>query len=212
MPIKGLRRLVGYALFCAGGVTAAFAGGRYAVGAWQRQDARRVWNEAEAQAVVALARRTATMHEASVTAVVPGAPVARLLIPRLGLDEIVLEGVDDDALNAGPGHLPGSAYPGDPGNSVISAHRDRHFARLGEIRLGDTLVTESGAHRRRWVVVSRRVIGADAPALFHTQDATLTLTTCWPIRLMGTAPERLLVTAKSVASPKTPSFAGTSAT
>ena len=202
--------LLGYALFCIGGATVAFAGGRYAMGAWQQQEARRSWEEAEARAVVALARRHAVTGVTNALMVAPGAPVARLIIPRLGLDEIVLEGVDGNSLNAGPGHLPGSAYPGERGNAVISAHRDRHFARLGAIQVGDTLRTESGAHEDLWVVISKRVIDADAPALFRTEDATLTLTTCWPIRYLGTAPERLVVTAKPVtqrSEPKIPSFA-----
>jgi sortase A len=79
---------------------------------------------------------------------------------------------------------------------VIAAHRDRHFARLGLIEVGDTINTESGARTQRWVVISKRVIDADAPALFHTRDATLTLSTCWPIRYFGPAPSRLIVTAK----------------
>lgn len=190
------KRLLGYALFCAGGLMFAFAGGRYATGAWRQQEARRAWEEAEARAVVALARRGATLASFDASRIAPGAPVARLVIPRLRLDEIVMEGVDGNALNAGPGHLPGSAFPGEPGNAVISAHRDRHFARLGAVQVGDTIVTESGARVEHWVVISKRVIDADAPALFHTRDATLTLTTCWPIRYFGTAPERLLVTAK----------------
>jgi len=205
-----VRGLLGYALFCVGGATTAFAGGRYAVGAWQQQEARRIWEEAEARAVVALAQRSTWVHDVSSERIVPGAPVARLQIPRLGLDEIVVEGVDDNALNAGPGHLPGSAFPGERGNAVISAHRDRHFAGLGDIRVGDTVVTESGARLERWIVVSKRVIDANARALFRTNDATLTLTTCWPIRYVGTAPERLLVTAKPVArrqAREVPSFA-----
>lgn len=205
-------RLLGYALFCAGGLSVAFAGGRYAQGLWQQQAARRAWNEAEAKAVVALARRAVTANGLRPLPVVPGAPVARLLIPRLRLDEIVMEGVDDFALNAGPGHLPGSAFPGERGNSIISAHRDRHFSRLGDIQLGDTIVTESGTHSTKWVVLSKRVIDADAPALYHTTDATLTLTTCWPIRYIGTAPERLLVVAKPVEPPKTATFAAANRT
>jgi LPXTG-site transpeptidase (sortase) family protein len=200
--------LLGYALFCIGGATVAFAGGRYAMGSWEQQEARRAWEEAEARAVVALARRH--LVTGVTNAVAPGAPVARLLIPRLRLDEIVLEGIDGNSLNAGPGHLPGSAFPGEQGNAIISAHRDRHFARLGSIQVGDTIVTESGAHDDQWVVISKRVIDADAPALFHSADATLTLTTCWPIRYLGTAPERLIVTAKPVTprkKPKIPSFA-----
>ena len=199
------RGALGYALFCVGGASMAFSGGRYALGAWQQQSAREAWDESQARAVVALARHTAAAGIRPVVPIMNGAPVARLLIPRLRMDEIVLEGVDGDVLNAGPGHLPGSAFPGETGNAVISAHRDRHFARLGEIGVGDTLITESGTHRDRWVVISKRVIDADAPALFRTKNATLTLTTCWPIRYLGTAPERLIVTARPIG--ETGSFA-----
>jgi LPXTG-site transpeptidase (sortase) family protein len=195
-----LRGALGYALFCVGGATLAFTGGRYRLGVWRQQEARQQWEEAEARAVVAMARHDASIEGRYTTPVVRGAPIARLVIPRLGLDEIVLEGVDDDALNAGPGHLPGSALPGERGNTVISAHRDRHFAKLGQVRVGDMVITETGARRLRWVVTATRVIDAGAPALFRTTDATLTLTTCWPIRYFGTAPERLILTAKPLAS------------
>ena len=186
--------VVGYALFCVGGATVAFAGGRYALGEMRRQEARSAWEEHQARAVVAFARRGAgaTWNRE----IAPGSPVARIVVPRLFLDEIVFEGVHDDALNAGPGHLPGSAFPGEAGNAVISAHRDRHFARLGAIEVGDTVMTESGPYTERWVVVSKRVVDADAPALFRTKGATLTLSTCWPIRYFGPAPSRLIVTAK----------------
>jgi sortase A len=125
-----------------------------------------------------------------------GAPVARVIIPSISLDEVVVEGVGSRQLNAGPGHLPGSPLPGERGNSVISAHRDRHFHALDEVRVGDTVFTETLAGRARWVVTSRRVLHHDAPALFETPDATLTLTTCWPVRWLGPAPDRLLLTAK----------------
>ena len=108
----------------------------------------------------------------------------------------MLEGVGNDELNAAPGHLPGSVLPGATGNAVISAHRDRHFDRLGEVALGDTVETETLVGRQRWVVTGRHVVSRDQRALFETSSATLTLTTCWPIRFFGPAPERLLLTAK----------------
>ncbi|HEY9230336.1 MAG TPA: sortase, partial [Gemmatimonadaceae bacterium] len=80
----------------------------------------------------------------------------------------------------------------------VSAHRDRHFKRFDELRVGDTIRTESGYRSMAWVVVTRRVIDKDAPALFRRRDTTLTLTTCWPIRYFGTAPDRLIITAKPV--------------
>jgi sortase A len=181
----------------AGGLTLSFAGGRYALGAVKADQARQAWDAASASEAVARARSIALPRDRM--PVVDGAPVARLVIPRIGLDEIVLEGVGDDDLNALPGHVPGSALPGDLGNAVISAHRDRHFRRLGDLVVGDTISTEAGTQRSTWVIVARRVIDKDAPALFRTADATLTLTTCWPIRYFGTAPERLILTAKPIA-------------
>ncbi|HVX40397.1 MAG TPA: class D sortase [Gemmatimonadaceae bacterium] len=192
-----MRRAAGLVLYVGGGLLLSFAAGRYGVGAVRADEARAAWNDSEAQAAVALARSVA-LHHGRREPLVDGAPVARLVIPKLDFDAIVLEGVDGDDLNAGPGHLPGSAFPGEPGNAIISAHRDRHFNHLDALDVGDTIYTESGARRNAWVVVATRVIDKDAPALFHTKDATLTLTTCWPIRYLGPAPDRLIVTAKPI--------------
>jgi sortase A len=192
-----LRKQLGLSLFIAGGLMLSFAGGRYAIGAVRADEARQTWEQAEARTAVARARSAALNHGTTGSAV-PGAPVARIVVPKISLDAIVLEGVDDDALNAGPGHLPGSAIPGDRGNAIIAAHRDRHFNRFAELEVGDTLLTEAGLSQQRWVIVAKRVVDKDAPALFHTNDATLTLTTCWPIRYFGSAPDRLIVTAKPV--------------
>jgi LPXTG-site transpeptidase (sortase) family protein len=192
-----MRKRIGLLLYVVGGLLLSFAAGRYGVGMAKADQARQAWDEAEGRAAVALARSTALHHGMQGTPV-DGAPVARLVIPRLDLDEIVLEGVDADELNAGPGHLTGSAYPGEPGNAVISAHRDRHFNHLDVLEVGDTIVTESGTHQDSWLVVAKRVVGKNDRALFRTPDATLTLTTCWPIRYLGPAPERLIVTAKPI--------------
>ena len=194
-----MRRVVGFVLFVAGAFMLAFAGGRYAAGWYRAEQAREAWDQNEARVAVehaiALARRTGQPGPLA-----EGAPVARLTIDRIGLDAIVLEGVDGEELNAGPGHLPGSAIPGEAGNAIISAHRDRHFDRLDEVQVGDTIRTESGDLSTRWIVVARRVIEKEQPALFATSDPTLTLTTCWPIRFIGPAPERLIVTARPIPS------------
>jgi len=192
-----MRKRIGLLLYVVGGLLLSFAVGRYGVGIAKADQARQAWDDAEGRAAVAVAR-SAALHHGMRETPVDGAPVARIVIPSLDLDEIVLEGVDADELNAEPGHLTGSAYPGEAGNAVISAHRDRHFNHLDVLAVGDTIVTESGTHHDTWVVVAKRVVDKDARALFQTPDATLTLTTCWPIRYMGPAPERLIVTAKPI--------------
>jgi sortase A len=125
-----------------------------------------------------------------------GTPVARLLIPAIDLDEIVIEGVGPVELNGGPGHFPGSVLPGDSGNSIVSAHRDRHFRRLGELAVGSRIRTETWAGAVEWVVTERRIVSRDTPALFEESEPTLTLTTCWPLRYFGPAPDRLLIVAR----------------
>jgi sortase A len=175
----------------------SFAGMRYASGEIRADRARAAWEQGEARRTVALAR-TAAERPVREGRIPLGVPVARVIAPKIRLDAIVLEGVDDDELDAAPGHVPGTAIPGEHGNAVISAHRDRHFNRLGSLAVGDTIVTESDAGQVHWVIVSRRIIEKSTAALFRTSTPTLTLTTCWPMRYIGSAPERLIVTAKPI--------------
>ena len=191
-----MRRRVGALLYILGGALLLHTGSTYARGALARSDARAAWERAEAQRAVRQSRLVDFGDDHGIIA--PGAPVARLIIPSISLDEIVVEGVGDAELNAGPGHLPGSAIPGDRGNAVISAHRDRHFSELGDLRIGDTVHTETASGRSSWVVTKRRVVGAGRPALYSTAEPVLTLTTCWPIRYFGTAPDRLIIEAKLI--------------
>ena len=65
---------------------------------------------------------------------------------------VLLAGVSGRSLAFGPGHLTGSARPGEPGNCVISAHRDTQFAFLRQLEVGDVLDLETpdgSRHRYR---------------------------------------------------------------
>ena len=109
-------------------------------------------------------------------------PVARLIAPAQDADVLVLSGASGRTLAFGPGHLDGSALPGSPGNSVITAHRDTHFSFLRRVAAGDTLVVEGRDGARRHFHV-RRTYVADFRALHIPRDVpvpTLTLVTCFP--------------------------------
>lgn len=170
-----------------------FVGAGYTRGYLARERARARW-EAIAAGDGAAQRGTADSSTSYHAAL--GDPVGRIIIPAVGLNEVVLQGVDEAQLRAGPGHVPETVLPGGAGNSVISAHRDRHFHSLGRVVVGDTVITETRSGRESWVVTQLRVAQAGKPAIYPTSDPTLTLTTCWPIRYVGPAPDRLLVTAK----------------
>ncbi len=80
----------------------------------------------------------------------PGAPVAVLDIPSIGLrDVVVVEGTSPGVLTAGPGHLRNTPLPGQLGMSVIYGRRRTFgapFASIGKLRPGDklTAITQQG--------------------------------------------------------------------
>ena len=125
-----------------------------------------------------------------------GDVVGRLEIPRLSLSAVVFEGADPDVLERGAGHLPGSALPGDRGNTVLAAHRDTFFRSLRGIRVGDLVKIHRPQRDSAYVVQSARVVEPDeVDVLKPTPEPALTLITCYPFRFIGPAPERFVVRA-----------------
>ena len=125
-----------------------------------------------------------------------GAPVAALSIPRVELSAVVLHGSDARTLRRGPGHLEHTPLPGEPGNVVIAGHRDSFFWPLRLIRLGDDIVLETTGGRFHYRVTAVGVVKPnDVSVLAGTDDATLTLITCYPFLLVGPAPDRFVVRA-----------------
>ncbi len=109
-------------------------------------------------------------------------PVARLEAPRQGTALMVLAGASGRTLAFGPGHVDGTPLPGDPGNAVVSGHRDTHFAFLRELRSGDPLLVHSASGRvARYVVSGIEVVrNKDIRVLLDVGDDRLTLVTCYP--------------------------------
>ncbi len=109
-------------------------------------------------------------------------PVARLRVPALGVDEIVLAGASGRTLAFGPGHLDQTAMPGAPGHSVISGHRDTHFAFLRDLAPAMKLeVQRTDGGWRSYEVRGSEVIDARTAELsLATDRPSLTLVTCWP--------------------------------
>ncbi len=109
-------------------------------------------------------------------------PVARLSVPALDVDEIVLAGASGRTLAFGPGHVDGTAAPGAPGLSVISAHRDTHFRFLREVKAGQSVIlTDPAGVPHAYRVTETRVVNVDKTALDATGETPrLALVTCYP--------------------------------
>lgn len=191
-PGRHAARLFGVTLLAAGLILLTVIGVRLLRGAVARERARAEWTR------IVAAAKLSTLATLEQRRVPSGRPVVRVVIPSIRLDEVVVEGIGDKDLWAGPGHMPGTVFPGQAGNAVISAHRDRHFHRLDDVRIGDVIETQTPQRDVMWRVTDRRVVTRDERVIFPTEEPVLTLTTCWPTRYFGPAPERLLLTAVPV--------------
>lgn len=127
-------------------------------------------------------------------------PVALIWVPRLRARSIVLASGSGQALAFGPGHLAGTPAPGDPGTSVIAAHRDTHFAFLGALVAGDEIVVErTDGAVKRFRVAGRRIVRFDGYGVDPgAKVRRLALVTCWPIGALTSGPLRLVVEAEMV--------------
>jgi sortase A len=89
----------------------------------------------------------------------PGAPVGKLVIPGLGLQQAVVEGVGASQTAQGPGHVPGTAGLGQPGNAAVVGRNAGDGAPFGDlVRLhpGDHVVTATTQGESLYVVTSVR--------------------------------------------------------
>lgn len=124
-------------------------------------------------------------------------PVARLRVARLAVDAIVLSGDSGRTLAFGPGWTESSVAPGAPGLSVISAHRDTHFAFLRELAAGDSIRIDGASGKRIYAVRSLRVVDSRKERIDVAPDAdALLLVTCYPFNALDAGgPLRYVVAA-----------------
>lgn len=123
-----------------------------------------------------------------------GPQIGAISIPRIGLNTPMLSGIRMTTLDRGPGHWPGTAMPGEPGNVVVAAHRTSHnaeFRSLDDLSPGDEVVftTNSGAHTYR--VNRTEIVNPDAVWIVNpTETPTATLFACHP---PGSVRQRIVV-------------------
>lgn len=124
----------------------------------------------------------------------PDVVVGRIVIPAIGLDEDVHQGMTLTAINRGPSHWPGTALPGQRGNVVIAGHRTTYgkpFRDLDQLRPGDQVIYRTGAGTFTYAVTRTDVVTPDE---VHIADQTVaytsTLFACHP---PGSAAYRIVV-------------------
>jgi len=108
-------------------------------------------------------------------------PVAKLIVPRLGIEQIVVAGDSGSSLAFAPGLSFASAAPGDTGLSMISAHRDTHFRFLQALSMGDRLLLQTRDKTTVYEISHFQVVDSDSYTLSsQTEEDLLVLVTCYP--------------------------------
>ncbi|HEX9065158.1 MAG TPA: class E sortase, partial [Streptosporangiaceae bacterium] len=123
-------------------------------------------------------------------ATTPGAPVALLNIPAIGVRHmVVVEGTTPENLELGPGHVRSTPLPGQTGISEIFGRRATFgapFGRLLQLRRGDKLTVITGQGTAKYTIVafgdSRRLVEDPAPnrlLLFTSCSAVVPTSYCY---------------------------------
>jgi len=126
-----------------------------------------------------------------------GDVLGKLLIPRIGISVIVLQGLETKTLILGAGHVPGTPLPGVEGNVVIAAHRDTFFRKVEGILPGDSIQFATPRGTWEYIVDSSETVDpGDTRAMESRAREELTLITCYPFYFVGSAPKRFIVHAR----------------
>lgn len=121
-------------------------------------------------------------------------PIGSIEIPAIGLSHAIYEGIDLAIINYGPSHWPGTAMPGEPGNSVFPGHRttySRPFWDIDRLAAGHHVIFTTAAGKFTYGVTETFVVDENATWITQkTAEATFTIFACHP---KGSARQRYVV-------------------
>jgi sortase A len=119
-------------------------------------------------------RRTATVGQA----------IGRIVVPRLGLNMVLVNGTDDASLRRGPGRDPRTYMPGQNRLVYVAGHRTTFlapFSNIDAIRRGDPIRLEMPYGTFRYRAVRHVIVPAtDLAVLRSPRHELLALQACHP--------------------------------
>src|SRR6266404_549679 len=122
----------------------------------------------------ALERRTAHVGQA----------IGRIVVPRMGLNMVVVNGTDHETLTKGPGRYLGSSMPGQGSLVYIAGHRTTYlapFSKIDQLHKGDRVTLEMPYATFVYRVSGFRIVPAgDLAVLRPHGHEVLELQACHP--------------------------------
>jgi sortase A len=184
------RRIVSLGLIVFGILLLGYVGGEYWKMYLSQKNLEAQWED-----------QAAALNASNHLPLAPEQMLTRLLVPRIGIDAIVVEGASRKELSEGPGHMKQTAQPGETGNAVITGHRDTFFRHIYELTKGDHIQVQRNGRTFVYEVTSRKIVmPEDVSVIDPTKDPELTLITCYPTYYIGPATRRRVVFSKLVES------------
>lgn len=131
--------------------------------------------------------------------------VGVMQIPAIGLRTKFFDGVVDEAVKRGPGHWPGTPWPGERGNSVFAGHRTTHTHPFGDLDLlekGDRVRVQVRNSKQATYRVFRTLIVSEAEytgvVLKQPRNKNARMITLFACTPKGSRSHRIIVQAKAV--------------
>lgn len=126
-----------------------------------------------------------------------GAPLGRIVIPKLGARFVVVQGADEQSLKSGPGHYEWTSLPGQQGTIAIAGHRTTYlapFRHIDRLRPGDAIRLEMPYGTFAYRVERSEIVSPEqASVLRRVRETRLVLTACHPLY---SAAQRIVVFAR----------------
>jgi sortase A len=130
-----------------------------------------------------------------------GAPIGRIDLATLHRHYVVVQGTDEGTLRKGPGHYPGTEFPGQGGTVAIAGHRTTYlapFRPIDQLKRGDRILLKMPYGTFTYSVEKTRVVGPNALWITHDVrgEERLVLSACHPLY---SASHRIVAFARLVA-------------
>ena len=123
---------------------------------------------------------------------------AVLLIPKIDVKMLIMDGVDDETLRVAAGRLPYTDDLDEIGNCVLAGHRSftfgKYLNRLNELEIGDKITVQTKEKTLNYTIYKSFIIEPDDFSIIEKNgtDKILTVFTCDP---PGIGSHRLVVQA-----------------
>lgn len=124
----------------------------------------------------------------------PIVEIGTIEIPKIGLVHRIMEGISMRNIDLGPSHWPGTAFPGQVGNSVFAGHRvtkTKPFRNIDQLVPGDRVIFTVQGVRSEYSVTGTEIVSPKAVHIANqTPTPTATIFACHP---PGSARQRIVV-------------------